>query len=340
MSAAFTIGFTEGLFSDPARSDWPGDGPRPICWSAWYPAEEPARSDETLRPLFRVRPMRRDARPAEGAGALPLVLLSHGTGGTLAGLAWFAHALAAQGLVVAGVDHHGNTAREAYRAEGFLCWWERSRDLSVLVDHLLTARSSAAQPFTGRIDPARIFTAGFSLGGHAALGLLGAVTEMVRFHDWAAGQPMARGPREFPDLGDRLEALLADSAVFRASWERQSLAYRDPRIRAALLMSPAPTVRAFTPESLHAIDRPVVQVVGGDDREAPAEAGAQWLHGLLPASTLIRLGDTVGHYVFLEECTAAGRQEAPELCVDPPGVDRAAIHAQVAALALDLFGRK
>ncbi|MCB4767191.1 hypothetical protein LGR54_01100 [Ancylobacter sp. Lp-2] len=329
----FEVGFTEGVFADPSRPNWSGDGPRPLRWSAWYPSDEPAAADRTASTTFRPLPLRRDARPSGRAGQLPLVLLSHGTGGTIAGLGWLAHRLAAHGFLVAGVDHHGNTAREPYRAEGFLCWWERAGDLTRLTDHLL-----ADPRFAGGIDTDRLHAAGFSLGGHTALALLGAINEVPRFLEWAAGQPFGRGPREFPDLAGRIAPLLAESPVFRVAWERQALSCRDPRLRSALLMAPAPTVRAFTPESLAAIRAPVGLTVGGADREAPGEAGAIWLRDRLSASRLLPLAAEVGHYALLGECTPAACRAAPEICVDAPGVDRAAVHAEVAALALDLFG--
>jgi predicted dienelactone hydrolase len=34
------------------------------------------------------------------------------------------------------------------------------------------------------------------------------------------------------------------------------------------------------------------------------------------------------------------RKEAPEICLDPPGVDRAALHAQLDTDILDFFNRK
>lgn len=63
-----------------------------------------------------------DAALDDQTSCFPVVLLSHGTGGTAASLGWLAHGLAAAGYVVLGVDHHGNTASEPYRAEGFLSW--------------------------------------------------------------------------------------------------------------------------------------------------------------------------------------------------------------------------
>jgi hypothetical protein len=41
--------------------------------------------------------------------------------------------------------------------------------------------------------------------------------------------------------------------------------------------------------------------------------------------------------VFVDECTEAGRSSLPLLCVDRPGVDRAAIHDEAIDLAAKFF---
>jgi predicted dienelactone hydrolase len=333
----FEVGFREGRSVDKARSSWAGDGPRPLSWCAWYPATELAFEDTVSFPrqdvvLFVMGKVARDAPLLVGQMKFPLVLLSHGTGGSGAGIGWLGEALASHGFVVIAANHHGNTAVEPYAAEGFLCWWERARDLSVLLDCLSTEGI-----FAGRIDLDRVFAAGFSLGGYTALALLGAITDMAIFQAWSDEAGRQRGPREFPDLVDQLGPLMDRSAIFRESWARQSKSYRDSRVRAALVCAPAPTVRAFTAESLTTISVPVAIVVGGADREAPAEQCAIWLHERLPNSTLSLLGRDVGHYVFLCEGTEVGRRREPELFVDAAGVDRRAIHEEVIAKAFNLF---
>jgi hypothetical protein len=47
----------------------------------------------------------------------------------------------------------------------------------------------------------------------------------------------------------------------------------------------------------------------------------------------------VGHNVFIPSCTAAGRAARPAPCIDAPGVDRDAIHAQTVDLAEAFFAR-
>ncbi len=331
----FRVGHAGGRAEDRGRSNWAGDGPRPLVWSAWYPAGEgPENATPPEGGMFLAGDALPDADLAEGRELYPTVLLSHGTGGTAAGLDWLGWRLARAGFVAIGVDHHGNTASEPYRPEGFLCWWERARDLSALLDHL-----AAGGKFAGRLDPDRVFAAGFSLGGHTVLSLLGAVTDMGLFLDWAGDGPGSKGPREFPDLGERVAPLMEKSPVFRASWRRHSASCLDPRIKAGLLCAPAPPVRGLTGESLRGISAPVAIAAVGADTEAPADLCAAWLREQLRNSTLDLLDPGAGHYVFLCECSEWGKARAAEICVDAAGVDRRRIHDQAAALALDLFAR-
>lgn len=328
------VGFRQGRYDDDTRLDWDGNGPRPLTWAAWYPASDDAIERDfpvTRTSWFVFGPVARHAPIGDARPRYPIVLLSHGTGGAALSQGWLARDLAQRGFIAVGVNHHGNTATEPYRAEGFICWWERARDLTVLLDKL-----NCQSEFAGRIDPDRVFVAGYSLGGCTATALLGAVSKTSRFQPSPGNPDFARGVREFPDLADRLPALIDSSAVFRESWSRMSASYRDERFKAALLMAPGRSVLGFDEQSLAAIDTPVRIVVGGADFVAPA---ATWLHERLPASRLDLLTPEAGHHVFLSEATADGRLAEPEVCIDPPSVDRRSIHQQTALLAAELFER-
>ncbi len=331
----YEVGFATGTIGDPDRPDWDGKAARPLAWSAWYPAGNsagyPADVAEPAPALFRFDRTARNAGLAADRQAYPVVLLSHGTGGTAGSLAWLAHGLARQGFFVIGIDHHGNTGSEPYRPEGFLCWWERARDLTVVLD------DHARGAFAGRLDLDRVFACGFSLGGHAVLSLLGAITSMPLFLQNSRDMPWGSGPREFPGLGEQIETLLETSAVFRRSWEKQSASYRDRRIRAALLCAPAPTVRGLTEESLRQITLPVAIAAVGQDREAPADLCAEWLHNRLANSTFDLLHPDAGHYAFLCECTGWGKEREPDICRDPPGVERSSVHRKAIELAVARF---
>ena len=334
----YKVGYREGVVDDPQRQAWRTDMPRPLAWSAWYPTSRDATVREKLvgppgAEVFTMGAIAQGADINRDQARWPVVLLSHGTGGMAQSLAWLANHLAAAGFVALGVSHHGNTAMEPYLPEGFLCWWERARDLTVILDW-----AGDNGPLAGRLDLDSVFAAGFSLGGHTVLALAGATSDLALFQDWLAGQGAAAGgPREFPDLADHLPRLLAESEKFRQSMARQGHSYHDARVRAVATFAPAPPVRAFMPDSLRAITVPVSIVVGKGDLEAPHDACTLWLQQQNPAFGVRLLGDDVGHYVFLPAPTETGKAVAPELFRDPDGVDRHAIHRDAAAAAETLF---
>jgi len=335
--AMFKAGYKTGSNVDRGRPDWDGAGPRPITWSAWYPAIDAAIEFERLvgpprAPIFTMGAVAENAELNHRHDRWPVVLLSHGTGGSADTLGWLGRRLASSGYVALAVNHHGNTGIEPYRAEGFACWWERSRDLSVLLDQLSTAGEFAA-----RLDLKCVFAAGFSLGAHSALALLGTTTKIDLFLSWLGTQEVQRGPREFPDIAERIPRLMEKSQTFRDSWARQSNEYRDERVRAVFAMAPPATVRGFTTDSLLENSIPVQIMVGASDQEAPPKSGAIWLQERMTNSQLTILDAPTGHYAFLNEATKHGRRTLPDICVDANGVDRRAIHDRAANAAIALF---
>ena len=324
-----TPGYQTGSFNDPARTDWDGDAARPIAWSAWYPAAPGGAEAMELPGLFAQGPVARDAPLVPGLH--PVILLSHGTGGAPEGQGWLAGRLAALGFIVLGPHHHGNTGGEPYRAEGFLCWWERATDLSLLLSEL-----SLRGPFAGQLDLSRTHAVGFSLGAYAALALAGAISDMDRFEQWTidAGR-QGIGPPEFPDAADALPHLLDSSAPFRAAWDRQGQSFHDPRIRSVIAMAAPPPVRAFVPESVSAITLPVTLIAGGGDTEAPSAQCTDWLGRLNQGFRCHDLGPDIGHYTFLGEPAGEVPEPLAFLFADAPGVSRRAVHGQIFEIVLN-----
>ena len=77
----------------------------------FYPAEGGGRM-ELLgdNAVFKGERVRRDAKPERRKH--PLIVVSHGSGGSASGLAWLAARLAGQGFVVAIPNHQGSTSAE------------------------------------------------------------------------------------------------------------------------------------------------------------------------------------------------------------------------------------
>jgi len=94
---------------------------------------------------------------------------------------------------------------------------------------------------------------------------------------------------------------------------------------------------AVTAASLRAISIPVAIVAGAADSIAPVDANAKYYADHIPGAKLTLFAGGVDHYTFLDVCTAKGRAAIPAICVDHPGVDRAAIQAATAALATKFF---
>jgi predicted dienelactone hydrolase len=334
------VGRVVRQYQDHDRLSWDRSGSRPLTTVVWYPANEHADEQEWLlgparRPLFSAGWSAPGAELAATTGTYPLILLSHGTGGTAAQLSWLAEHLAARGMMVAAVNHHGNTAAEPDPApQGFLLWWERATDLRVVLDHLLE------DPRLGpRIDHSRIGMAGFSLGGYTVLALAGARTSLDAFTAFCAGpeaDATCQSPPELPQAVELFERLRQSDQVVTESLGRHGESYRDQRIRSAYIIAPSLGM-ALTERSLQEIDIPLRIVVGDADSIAPPDLNATRIASLAEGCE-IDLLPGVGHYTFLAECTAAGKQYLP-ICTDNQGVDRARVHQQVAADAFRFFSR-
>ena len=59
----------------------------------------------------------------------PVILLSHGFGGTARIVGWFGIAMARDGYIVATVDHPGNNAADQMTVPGAALYWDRADDL-------------------------------------------------------------------------------------------------------------------------------------------------------------------------------------------------------------------
>jgi predicted dienelactone hydrolase len=330
------VGLSSVEYVDPARQNWDETGPRPLATAVWYPAPDGTRESDWTVEIFNAgrnamgAPMQ--AQPAK----LPLIVVSHGTGGSAAGMAWLAETLAANGYLVAAVNHHGNTGFEgSARLEGFIVWWDRPRDVSVLIDRLL-----ADPRFGPRIDASRIGVAGFSIGGYTALATVGARLSESQQREFCSANPTSTLcvlPPEARFSAEDLQKLLDTNTRVKMAITHAGDPQRDPRVKAAFAIAPV-MGPAMTDDSLAHIDVPVRIVVGSADNQAVPAVNGIPIAARIPGSTLEVLPG-VTHYAFLPACTPKGRDVVKLLCADPDGVDRNALHRRVAAEAVSFFDR-
>ncbi|MCR6701905.1 MAG: hypothetical protein NVV68_12430 [Dokdonella sp.] len=298
----------------------------------FYPGTAPADGTTTLGPYTVAAT--RDA-PAL-AGARPLIVISHGQAGSSLGHHDLATALAAAGFVVATIEHPADNHRDAGGVGTSAVLVGRPVQVSATIDALL-----ADTRWKDRIDPRRIGVAGYSVGGYTALMAVGAVPRFVRLIGYctrhrrsgAICNDARRLAAEARTHGLSLQAYLAGVQDELTRWGPTA----DPRIRAAFVMAPLGLL--FDAPGLAAVDRPVFLAYGEHDEILLPPENA--LHVKREVKTLdgVRAVPKADHWVFLAPCSAALAESIPELCRDPDGVDRAAVHAQVDADAVAFFRR-
>ncbi len=331
------VGMTSRDFEDSERTEWAGEGPRPLVTTIWYPTESSQDASEVTignpeDPLFIAGKAQGNPRVSDEHDRYPLILLSHGTGGAGQHLMWLATRLAEQGYIVAAVNHHGNTsAGETYRPEGFMLWWERTRDLSVLLDHLLEDST-----FGDRIDGLRIGAAGFSLGGYTVISLAGGLTSMEAFRSFCESRDRdatCELQAEFPGVSDDYRHAATLDHV-RESMARHDESWRDDRFAAVYAMAPA-LGGAFTQRGLMPIVVPVGILGAPRDHVAPIQTNAEYFAEHIEGAELEMIDDA-RHYSFLSRCTESGRERLELLCTESAEA-RAAIHEQAARKVIEFF---
>lgn len=334
----YKVGVTTRRFSPGEPYNWRGAQTHALVTTIWYPADAASLEQSQWignpgSPFASAGKAAPDAKLVPLPARFPLVLLSHGTGASALMMAWLGTDLAAHGYIAAAVNHPGNNGTEPYTPQGFILWWERARDLSVVADKML-----ADLTFGGRIDPKRVGAAGFSLGGFAVIEIAGGIGELSNYEAFCKS-PRADGmcvdPVEFPGLLAKGEELEKSDPDFRAALAEAHNAHRDPRIRAIFAIAPA-LGPAFRPESLEKISIPVEIVAGAEDTVVPSSTSASFFAKEIPHAKLT-LFPGAGHYTFLATCGELGHRVRPELCNDRPGIDRDAIHAKTADMAVRFF---
>ena len=226
-------------------------------------------------------------------GPFPLVLISHGTGGTPLTHRLLAHFLARHGFVVGLPRHHANHRDDNSWHNTPDNLVARPRHLTLAIDGLLAEFGAA-----GRSDWVAVI--GHSLGGYSALARAGGRPGSLP-HERADGTP--RPMPVVPDARVRALVLLAPATV----WYRAAGALREVRVPILLLMGEKDE---WTPD-IHA------QIVlnGVADRR-------QVRH---------RVIENAGHYSFFSPFPPERTGPAFPPSQDPPGFDRARFQGELQA---------
>ncbi|VAW39537.1 Probable lipoprotein signal peptide [hydrothermal vent metagenome] len=331
------VGRSYKLFYDDNRVSWINNDKRPLATTIWYPAIVTAPEQPWKVGIFKAGWNAKDAKLSTQQAKYPLIILSHGTASAAMQLSWLAETLASNGYIVAAVNHHGNTAAENdLLPQGFMLWWERAMDVSVLIDKLLSD-----QQFGRHIDTTKIGAAGFSLGGYTAIAIAGGITNRTqwqKFCQLTATATICKPPPESDFSLATFAQLITDNQQVQDSINLSANSFVDNRVKAIYAIAPVHGP-AFTQSSLTNIKIPTKIVVGTGDNQAQPQYNAKILADSIPNAQLQLLGN-VSHYTFLANCTLKGKWFVAEICKDNSGIDRTKVHQQVSWDALEFFNKQ
>lgn len=220
--------------------------------------------------------------PLEPQGRLPVVVFSHGLGGSRLGYGYLGRCWAAHGYVSIHPSHRENVPFGAAEAQepGLAAlramkeaiddprnWEARPRDVALVIDGLSDLRIPALQ---GRLDAGRVAVAGHSYGAYTALLCAGARVRLP---------------------------------------ERQGN-FSEPRARAFIALSPPGNgSRGLDASSWADIDRPVLCVTGTRDaglQGQPAAWREESFHAMRAPHKTLLVVDGAEHFTF-----SGGRPRRP-----------------------------
>jgi predicted dienelactone hydrolase len=282
----------------------------------WYPSN----TQPSARPLGMFNQEVALNGPIAGQ-ALPLILILHGTGGSLTSHIDTANALARAGFVVVAVTHIGDNAQDQSYAGNRIDLIDRPRQAKAALDWVLSS-----WPGRLNLNPRRIGVFGFSLGGFTSLVLVGGTPEIAR---------MAQLCDSTPDAPECAFIKSAHGDQLSPSTEVPRWIH-DERIKAAVIAAPAASY-LFGPGDLREVSVPIQLWRVENDSHAPDAWNGAVVRDNLKVHPDSRLVQGADHFVFLAPCSDALAGVAAKICQDPAGFDRAAFHRAFNQSVVDFF---
>jgi predicted dienelactone hydrolase len=310
----YNVGMTQVEYTDPAA------GGRSLNFLLIYPAAPEPTGKPFKIFLSSNLQLYKDAPPVVDGLRHPLIVFSHGAGGNGSVYAWFGEYLAEHGYIVAMVYHYRANTYDSSALYVRNRIWQRPRDISLDISHLLEDRQ-----WGPRINPDQIGVAGHSQGGFTALWIGGAEVNPDLFLAYQRGWKN----------NEMVPAYVREQMSIDA---KPALGVRDTRVKAVFAMAPG-DIQGFGMDApgLRRTAVPAYIMVGAGDTTTPPKDNAEFAAKYIPDGQLDVLPGPVNHEIFGNECDQLGRDNYPEACVDAAGVNRAELHEYIGAAAVRFF---
>jgi predicted dienelactone hydrolase len=317
------------------------DEERPIPVTVWYPALNLDGAEEIVTYRVGVEDILgpeldqaqghalRDAAPDLEGGPYPLVVNSHGTGGTYLAQAYLGEHIASYGFVFMAPKHLGTEIRDSMMASSDeeLIWglpandfidghYLRAEDMERVIAYADTLNVKG--PMAGVIDTESVAVSGYSGGGYTALAAAGARIDFDALRAWCSDETNSQETSPgyvlscaLPAYGEQLAALFGGDVDSGELWP----AVMDPRVDAVVAFAPG-RVPAFGPEGLSSLTVPMMILTGTNDLLDWAEDNAYvaYEHVGSEEKSLVVFEDA-GHMIF-GQCPEAWLSIAFGSCSD------------------------
>ena len=249
-------------------------------------------------------------------GKYPLVVLSHGSGGSNLSYRSIIFSLVKNGFVVAAPLHPGNNFRDN-RAVGHQSnWVNRPKHIKLVLDHI-----ESSNRFSHQIDWQKVAILGHSAGGYTALAVSGGIAD-TSYIRWLCRQSDVK-EAVFCQFGQR-----RDTGNDGQSTTVENV--RDKRVKALVLLAPVGIVFKEA-KSLDAVTLPILILRAEKDDELVEPYQADIIAENLPNKALLdyRVIKNAGHYSFITPVPEPLKAELGVIAQDPAGFDRRAFHREL-----------
>ncbi len=290
----------------------------------WYPATSGKLEHFAENNVFFGGDVIRDAKPETGKH--PVILLSHGMGGSYLSLNWLASGLAAKGAVVVSVNHPNGWFKDRDPIKMFN-HWTRVQDLQAALDAVFADKELAPV-----IDPTRIYATGFSFGGWTALSIGGATADV----NGNTAYCKAAGERSHTCTD--LEFYGYDPA--KADFAHWTGKYKDQRIKAVAAIDPGLTwgLKAGNVEQVDHEELLLIGLGSGPDRLYATDTSDRGssLEALVPGAK-VEVISPAFHFTAMPLCkpqaeAILAEEKDDPVCTDPLGTDRKVVHDKIIGL--------